>query len=233
MNSGYGQFCPVAKSAEVLGERWTVLIIRELCIDRQSFSNLRKGLPLISPTLLSSRLKSLERHRVINREKTPEGIFYSLTVAGEELKPVIMALGVWGQRWARSDLSRKDLDPSLLMWDMHRNMDLSYFPEERRVLHFVFLDYDMGMRFWWLVVEQGNVDICLKDPGYEPDLYIETELKTLTGVWIGDMTVTSALNRKLINLSGDRELKQSFSHWLGRSVFAEHGPACDESISTT
>jgi len=226
MKSGYGQFCPVAKSAEVLGERWTVLIIRELCVNRQSFSNLRKGLPLISPTLLSNRLKSLERQGVIEREKTTAGIFYHLTAAGEELKPIIMALGIWGQRWARSDLSRQDLDPSLLMWDMHRNIDLSFFPEERRVLHFVFLDYDIGMRFWWLVVEKGNVDICLKAPGYEPDLYIETELKTLTEVWIGDKTVTSALNQKLIRLSGNRELKGSFSHWLGKSLFAEHGPAC-------
>ncbi len=124
---GYGQFCPVAKATELLGEKWTPLIVRELLCSEQSFNTLRKGVPLMSPSLLSSRLKTLEAAGVIVREKSDRGVSYRLTEAGEELRPIIEQLGVWGQRWARSDLSREDLDPSLLMWDMHRNIDTSYF----------------------------------------------------------------------------------------------------------
>ena len=179
---GYGQFCPVAKATEVLGEKWTPLIVRELLSDDQSFNSLRKGVPLMSPSLLSSRLKSLEAAGVIDRLKTGKGVVYSLTPAGEELRPIVEALGVWGQRWARSDLSRKDLDPSLLMWDMHRRIDTSYFPGERTVLRFEYVDYPSKMRLWWLVITDDGVDICLKDPGYDVDLYVQTRLKTMTRI---------------------------------------------------
>ncbi|MEH6578543.1 MAG: winged helix-turn-helix transcriptional regulator [Amphritea sp.] len=223
--SGYGQFCPVAKSAEVLGQPWTMLIIRELCCDDQSFTNLRNGLPLISPSLLSSRLKSLERQQVISRNCTAGGVYYSLTTAGEELRPVIQALGVWGQRWVRSDMSKKDLDPTLLMWDIHRNIDTSYFPEQRTVIHFKFLDYAVALRFWWLIVEHGHVDICLKDPGYEANLYIDTPLKIMTEVWMGDLSVIQAIKDKSIQLAGDEKLKRSFKEWIGKSIFADYPPA--------
>lgn len=229
--SGYGQFCPVAKSMEVLGERWTLLIIRELCVDDQSFSSLRKGLPLISPTLLSSRLKSLERQGVLCRKKTTQGVSYSLTEAGKELMPVIEALGIWGQRWVRSKMTKKDLDPTLLMWDIHRRIDIKYFPEERRVVHFVFLDYGLDMRFWWLVVENAKVDICLKDPGYEPNLLVETDLRTLTRVWMGDTTIGKELRCKSVRVSGDPELKVSFPDWLGTNVFSDQMPAQPARVS--
>ena len=186
---GFGQFCPVAKATEVLGEKWTPLIIRELITDDQSFNDLRKGVPLISPSLLSSRLKSLEHCGIIERNKTDKGVIYSVTEAGEELRPVIEQLGVWGQRWARSDMSKKDLDPSLLMWDAHRRIDTAYFPDERSVLRFEFVDYPSKLRLWWLVIADGEVDICLKDPGHEVTLYIQSTLKTMTQVWMGDMSV--------------------------------------------
>ena len=222
---GYGQFCPVAKATEVLGEKWTPLIIRELLSDDQSFNSLRKGVPLMSPSLLSSRLKSLEAAGVIDRLKTDKGVMYSLTPAGEELRPIVEALGVWGQRWARSDLSRKDLDPSLLMWDMHRRIDTSYFPEGRTVLRFEYVDYPSKMRLWWLVVTDDGVDICLKDPGYEVDLFVQTRLKTMTQIWIGDMSVSKARREKLLNLSGSTALKNSMPSWLGRSLLAGVAPA--------
>ena len=116
---GYGQFCPVAKATELLGERWTPLIIRELMCDVQSFNSLRNGVPLMSPSLLSSRLKTLEAAGVVSRDKTDRGVQYSLTSAGEEISPIIMQLGVWGQRWARSDPSKDDIDPGILMWELH------------------------------------------------------------------------------------------------------------------
>lgn len=222
---GYGQFCPVAKATELLGERWTPLIVRELLCDSQSFNSLRKGVPLMSPSLLSSRLKTLESAGVIDRKKTEQGVLYSLTDGGEELRPIIEQLGVWGQRWARSDLSRKDLDPSLLMWDMHRNIDTAFFGEDRKVLRFEFVDYPSKMRLWWLVVTGGNVDICLKDPGHDVDLFVQGRLKTLTQIWVGDLTVPKAKREKLMLVTGDSALNKSMASWIGCSPLAVIGPA--------
>ncbi len=222
---GFGQFCPVAKATEVLGEKWTPLIIRELITDDQSFNDLRKGVPLISPSLLSARLKSLEHCGVIERNKTNKGVMYSLTEAGEELRPVIEQLGVWGQRWARSDMSKKDLDPSLLMWDAHRRIDTAYFPDERSVLRFEFVDYPSKLRLWWLVIADGEVDICLKDPGHEVTLYIQSTLKTMTQIWMGDLSVAKARRDKLLHLNGDAEIKKTMASWITCSVFADINPA--------
>lgn len=222
---GYGQFCPVAKATEVLGEKWTTLIIRELLADEQTFNTLRKGVPLMSPSLLSSRLKSLEVAGVVDRTKSDRGVVYSLTAAGEELRPVIEQLGVWGQRWVRSDMSKEDLDPSLLMWDMHRRIDTSYFADERTVLRFEYVDYAAKMRLWWLIIDDGAVDICLKDPGHEVDLFVKTRLKTMTQIWMGDMSVAKARREKLLHLSGNRMLKDAMPKWIGRSSLAGVAPA--------
>ena len=222
---GYGQFCPVAKATEVLGEKWTPLIIRELLSAEQSFNTLRKGVPLMSPTLLSSRLKTLEAAGIIDRQKTDRGVMYSLTPAGGELRPIVEQLGVWGQRWVRSDMSKKDLDPSLLMWDMHRRIDTSYFQEGRTVLRFEYVDYPSKMRLWWLVIDDEGVDICLKDPGYEVDLFVQAQLKTMTQIWMGDISLSKARREKLLNLSGNTELKNSMPQWIGRSLLAGIAPA--------
>lgn len=222
---GYGQFCPVAKATEVLGERWTPLIIRELLSGEQSFNALRKGVPLMSPSLLSSRLKSLEATGVIRREKTGRGVTYSLTDGGEELRSIIEQLGVWGQRWARSDMSKKDLDPSLLMWDMHRRIDTSYFGDERTVLRFEFVDYPAKMRLWWLVVTGTEVDICLKDPGHDVDLLIQSTLKTMTQIWMGDLSVTRARREGLLRVTGNSVLNRSMTSWIGCSSLAAVKPA--------
>ena len=222
---GYGQFCPIAKASEVLGERWTNLVIRELIAGSENFNDLRRGLPLISPSLLSARLKSLEHAGVVKRVQKGKGVSYSLTKAGEELKPIIMQLGVWGHRWARSDLSAQDLDPSLLMWDIHRNLDAGFFSAERTVLLFEFRDYTSKYRRWWLVIKDDDVDVCLKDPGYEVNLRIFTDLKTMTGVWMGDLSLGQALRSKLITVTGAADLRRSMSTWLGTNYFADVKPA--------
>ncbi len=222
---GYGQFCPVAKATEVLGEKWTPLIIRELITDDQSFNSLRKGVPLMSPSLLSSRLKSLESSGVIERNKTDKGVIYSLTSAGEEIGPIIEQLGVWGQRWARSDLNKKDLDPSLLMWDAHRRIDTSHFPDERTVIRFEFVDYPSKLRLWWLVVTGDEVDICLKDPGHEVNLFIQSTLRTMTQIWVGDLSINKARRDKLLHLTGETALRDSMSSWIGCSSLAHIKPA--------
>lgn len=223
----YGQFCPVAKAAEILGERWTPLIIRELLCHPQSFNELRNGLPLISPTLLSNRLKTLEHRGVIRRECLEKGVAYCVTDAGEELRTVITEMGVWGQRWARSNLAREDLDPTLLMWDIHRRLDIKHLPAGRTVIRFEFDDCPPATRFWWLVVENGEVDVCLKDPGYDIDLLIHSPLNAMTGVWMGDRSLHEELKSHTIRLAGDTALKESLPDWFLLNVFSGVRPAID------
>ena len=223
--SSYGQFCPIAKASEILGERWTHLIIRELGAGSETFNDLRKGLPLISPSLLSSRLKSLEAAGVVARTETERGIRYTLSEAGRELKPIILQVGVWGHRWVRSKLSPEDLDPSLLMWDIHRTINADYFGTERTVLHFEFSDYAARFRRWWLVVKGGEVDVCMKDPGYEVDLEVLTDLRTLTAVWMGDVGLGRTLRDRRIRLTGRTRLKRDIAAWLGTNYFADVKPA--------
>jgi DNA-binding HxlR family transcriptional regulator len=218
---GYGQFCPIAKASEVLGERWTHLVIRELGAGSDAFNDLRRGLPLMSPSLLSARLKSLEAAGVVNRQESHGQVRYTLTEAGRELKPILLAMGTWGQRWARSKLDKRDLDPSLLMWDIHRTMNGKYFGEGRTVLLFEFSDYAAKFKRWWLVIEDGDIDVCMKDPGHEVDLQLVASLRTLTAVWMGDMVIGQAIRSRLIKLSGPTRLKRDISTWLGTNYFAD------------
>lgn len=222
---GYGQFCPIAKASEVLGERWTHLVIRELGVGTDTFNDLRKGLPLMSPSLLSTRLKSLEGTGVVERTENSGNVRYNLTEAGKELMPIILQLGTWGHRWVRSDLSQEDLDPSLLVWDIHRNLDASFFKGERSVIKIVFSDYTSKFRNWWLVIRDGDVDVCLKDPGYEVDLTISSTLKTLTGIWMGDSTIMKSMRDKSVTVEGASHLKKNIAVWLGGSYYADVKPA--------
>ena len=223
--SGYGHVCPIAKASEILGERWTHLIIRELGAGSETFNDLRKGLPLISPSLLSSRLKSLQAAGVVTRTETEKGIRYTLSEAGCELKRIILQVGIWGHRWARSKLSPEDLDPSLLMWDIHRTMNADYFGTRRTILYFEFSDFAAKFRRWWLVVRDGEVDVCMKDPGHDVDLEVVTDVRTLTGVWMGDAGLGQALRDRRIRLTGQTQLKRDISNWLGRNYFADINPA--------
>jgi DNA-binding HxlR family transcriptional regulator len=222
---GYGQFCPIAKASEVLGERWTHLVIREIGVGSESFNDLRKGVPLMSPSLLSTRLKSLESAGVILRESNNGNVRYRLTKAGEELMPIILQLGTWGHRWVRSDLSDDDLDPGLLIWDMHRGLNTDYFTAERTVLKIEFTDMKSNKRFWWLVIRDGDVDVCVKDPGYDVDLVISSDLKTLTAVWMGDTTIMKALRENQVTVTGATALRNNIAAWLGSSYYADVKPA--------
>ena len=216
----YGQFCPVAKAMEVIGERWTMLIIRELIGGSLSFNNIRNGVPLMSPSLLSARLKMLERAGIIDRRKTGDGILYSLTEAGRELKPIIMQMGMWGQRWARSDMSKGDLDPRILMWDIQRRIDTSLLPDKRVVLLFEFTNYTSKLRRWWLVIKDRTADICLKDPGYEVDLQLISDLRTMSQIWMGDLSLNKAKQQQQLKFTGNTALKRSISKWFTLNAFA-------------
>lgn len=218
---GYGQFCPIAKASEVLGERWTNLVIRELGAGSNTFNDLRKGLPLMSPSLLSTRLKSLETGGVVERKENKGHVRYTLTKAGDELFPLILQLGTWGHRWVRSDLSKDDLDPSLLIWDIHRNINVEFFKGERTTINFEFTDYVSKYRYWWIVIKDGDVDVCLKDPGYEIDLNISTDLKTLTAIWMGDTTIMKCMREKIVDITGSSYLKKNIAVWLGTNYYAD------------
>src|SRR5262245_38143531 len=219
---GYGQYCPIAKAAEILTERWTLLVLRELLFGSRRFTDLRKGVPLMSPTLLSKRLKFLEEMGVIERHRSPsgKGWEYQPTEAGKDIQPVVKMLGVWGQRWVRSRLKRDELDPGLLMWDIRRCTDAKLFPSRRTVVQFEFSDAAPSKRRWWLVVsDKDGVDLCLTDPGFEVDLYIFTDLRTMTALWTGDMPLRHAFDADRIELDGPAELRRCLHSWLQRSPF--------------
>jgi DNA-binding HxlR family transcriptional regulator len=218
----YGQFCPVAMAAEIICSRWTALILRELLCGTTRFNDLRRGVPLMSPTLLSKRLKELADAGVV--AVTPTGqrgvVEYRLTEAGEDLRGVVMSLGAWGQRWIESSLSLKNLDPSLLMWDMRRNLMASLLPERRCNVKFTYPELGGQRKSWWLVIEGGKVDLCSVDPGYDVDLYVTSSLHSMTAVWMGVSTLNAEIEAGAIVLTGDRAVARSMHKWLGLSPFA-------------
>ena len=220
--AGYKQFCPVAMAAEILCTRWTVLLLRELLAGSTRFNDLRRGVPKMSPSLLAQRLRELESAGIIQRKpvKSERGIFeYQLTEAGTELRPLVEAMGVWGQRWVESQLSLRNLDPSLLMWDMRRNLNPTPLPARRVVIQFLYADLPASKQNWWLVVDpDADVDLCMVDPGFEVDLYVSTDLRTMTGIWMGLTTV--AKERDRLTLDGDQRLARKMQTWLGLSPFA-------------
>ena len=219
---GYGQFCPVSMASEILCSRWTTLVVREMLCGSTRFNDLRRGVPKMSPALLSKRLKELERAGVIRTERQPNGLAeYRLSEAGEELRPIIMGLGNWAQHWMESRLSLKNLDPSLLMWDMRRSLDLHLLPSHRCTIQFLYPELSMAQKSWWLVVDAGKVDICNFDPGYELDLLVRTSLRVMTAIWMGLTTVKREAEGGNLNVSGDPALAQTIHQWLGLSAFAK------------
>jgi DNA-binding HxlR family transcriptional regulator len=221
--SGYGQFCPVAMAAEIICSRWTALILRELLCGTTRFNDLRRGVPRMSPTLLSKRLKELEEAGVVETVGSSErkANEYRLTRAGEELRSIVMGLGAWGQRWVESKLSLKNLDPSLLMWDMRRRLNPTPLPPGRCTLKFHFPEARAGHQNWWLVIENGKVDLCGFDPGYEVNLYVTAQLKAMTAIWMGVSSVKQQLASGRLELLGDKNVARAMEQWLGLSVFAK------------
>lgn len=177
----------------------------------------------MSPTLLSQRLKELELAGIVERRalRSEKGVFeYHLTEAGKDLRAVVEAMGFWGQKWIETRQSLRNLDPSLLMWDMRRNLDPSPLPRRRVVIEFLYEELPASKRSWWLVIEpQGEVDLCWSDPGFTVDLYVTTDLSTMTSVWMGVTTIAKEVER--FTFTGDKEIASSIQGWLGLSPFAK------------
>lgn len=219
----YGQFCPIAMASEIVCSRWTALVLREMMCGSTHFNDLRRGLPRMSPTLLSKRLKGLEQAGVILQRRSDQGgnAEYELTESGKDLRGVIMSLGLWGHRWIESSISLKNLDPSLLMWDMRRNIVPALLPDRRCIVHFIYPELSAGRKLWWLVIEDGKVDLCYVDPGYDVDLYVRGSLRSMTSVWMGVTSLKAEIEDGNITLTGDRAVASSMGEWLGLSPFAK------------
>jgi DNA-binding HxlR family transcriptional regulator len=221
-NRGYGQFCPVAKAAEVFAERWTPLVLRELISGSSRFSELQRGVPLMSPSLLSRRLRELEDAGVVEKRKgRGRGFEYHLTEAGEGLRLVVLSLGEWGHRWARSEVTEEDLDAGLLMWDVRRRVDLSAAPPAGTVVLFDISGVPRAQRRYWLFFErEDEVELCLRPPGHDVDLTVETDIRTLVDVWMGHVALKAAVRDGSLVLTGPRSLVRGFPGWFALSVFA-------------
>ncbi|WP_227466995.1 winged helix-turn-helix transcriptional regulator [Nocardioides lijunqiniae] len=217
--STYGQFCPVAKAMEVLDERWTLLVVRELLAGSSHFNELRRGVPRMSPALLSKRLRTLERAGVVRRTEQGGRTSYALTESGRELRVVVEALGVWGVRWV-GELGAEDLDPHLLLWDIRRTVPLDAWPRSRTVLAIEFDDVDPRAARWWIVVSGDEVDVCDYDPGFEVTATLHTGLRTLTRLWRGDLEWAQLLAGGGCRVDGPSAVRREIPRWLGRSTLA-------------
>ena len=219
---GYGQFCPIAKACEALGERWTMLLIRELLCGSRRYNDFKRGLPLISPTMLSQRLSTLLERGLIERKRSNDqkSWEYHLTQAGRELEPIVMGLGEWGARWVRSQMSKNDLSVELLMWDMRRTINCAALPQRRIVLHFEFKDLDKKFNNWWMLAENNVVDLCIDDPGFDSDVTFVSDLRTMTQLWLGDTTLSEARSSGKLDVSGSSTLTRNIPKWLVFSGFS-------------
>lgn len=228
MARGYGQFCPVAKAAEIFCERWNALLLRELGTGAYRFSELQRGVPLMSPSMLSRRLKELEREGIVERRENPAGTAptYHLTQAGREFVPVVEALGVWGQRWSRRQLAEDEVDFRLLLWDMERTVAPAAFGDARTVVQLEFTDLRPPKRLWWFVNQPGvGAELCLNEPGFEVDLYLAATVADMIYVWRGDVPLRRALADERLTVHGPRRLVRRLADWLNLGPFAAIPPA--------
>jgi len=219
----YGQFCPVAKAAELFCERWTPLIVRDLAAGATRFSELRRGVPLMSPTLLSRRLKQLEAEGVVERRQAAKGrgATYHLTETGEEFIPLVEALGVWGQRWSRRQLAENEIDLGLLIWSLERSVDATAFGTARTVVRLQFTDQPPGKSLWWFVNHHDACELCLNDPGFDVDLYLACTLADMIYIIRGDLTIARAIASGRLETIGSASARRRLPAWLNLSPLAQ------------
>lgn len=218
----YGQFCPVAKAAQLFCRRWTPLIVRDLSAGPLRFSDIQRGVPLMSPALLSRRLRELVLEGVVvrHREQGKRATTYRLSPSGEELVPLVVLLGTWGQRFTRRDLAADEVDLGLFLWAFQRSVDRTAFGARRTVIRLDVAGQPRGKRRWWFVNDPGSLDLCLEDPGHEVDLYIAASLQDLIRLWRGDLELAEAIARGRLAVDGPSPLRRAFRAWFGVSVLA-------------
>ncbi|MBI4564658.1 MAG: transcriptional regulator [Planctomycetes bacterium] len=212
---GYGQLCPMALAAEIVAERWTPLVIREVLLGSRRFNDIRRGVPLMSPTILAQRLRKLERAGIVRRRNADGRIEYRPTEAGQALQPVILSLADWGRRFVRTRVRPGDVDVAHLMWEIRRKIVARALPPRRVLVHFLLRDAAAAKRSWWILVAGGEVELCLQHPGYEVDASVETDVATLTRLWLGEIDAASALASGRIRIEGAPAIARSFPRWIG------------------
>ena len=220
----YNQFCPIAKACEILEPRWTLLILCEMWSGSSRFNEIRRGVPGMSPTLFSKRLKELEAKGIIARQLIPGSTQYNyiITQIGNELGPILFALGQWAHKHVEADVTLECLDAGLLMWNMRRNIDCSAIKTSKTVIQFMLTEGQSSAENYWLIVKSGcDVDMCMKNPGFDVDLYIKADLKALTSVWMGLSELQHEINQQKIILLGNQPLANSIDRWMIRSKFAQ------------
>ena len=227
MREGFGQFCPIAVACEVFSKRWTPILLRELFAGSQHFNEIHRCIPLMSRALLAQRLRELEAAGVIASVADPEhgaaGRAWRLTPAGEEFRPVLEALGAWGQRWTLP-VRDENLDAGLLMWNIRRRLATDRLPDHRVVVEFDYRGLPpsyRGARRFWLLLERPSAEVCLHDPGLGVDLIVEADTAAMVRVWLGHVTFADALRDAQIHLRGTPELARQFPSWLLLSHFAK------------
>ena len=224
----YKQFCPVSKASEILGERWTLLIVRELLMGAHRFTEVQRGLTQISPTVLTRRLTELAENGLVVKRRIPgqRGHEYYLSQAGKELTPIIKALGDWGMKWARGQMADSDLDVELLMLYLERSIHPEKLIGSETIIRFNFRDLER-LNKWWLVVKGHDVDVCIEDPGKDVDIRFDVDLRTMIEIWMGDLSYRAAIRNGKLKLSGPAALIRNVTDWMSNSAFAE-APAAAE-----
>lgn len=222
----YNQFCPIAKAAEIFCARWTALILRDLGGGAKRFSEVQRGVPLASPSLLSQRLKQLQAEGVVEKRKADSnGATYHLTPAGEEFLPIVEALGIWGQRWSRRDLLEHEMDLGLLLWALEKDARPDCFAGQRVVIEMCLVDQPPNKQNWWFLNENGRCELCLSPPETSADIYVRVTLADIIRIWRGDIGYGRAESDGLIEVHASGHLRGKFRDWLAITSLADVKPA--------
>lgn len=217
----YNQFCPIAKAAEIFCERWTALILRDLGAGSRRFSELQRGVPLASPSLLSQRLKQLQAEGIIEKQHDGGVAMYHLTEAGKEFVPIVEALGIWGQRWSRRELAAHEMDLGLLLWALEQDANPACFDGRRTIIELRFPDQPSAKQTWWFLNEDTHCELCLSQPGADADIYVMVTLEDIIRIWRGDISLQTAEREELIEVHATQTMRAKFRQWLAVSSLAD------------
>ncbi len=213
-------------SADLLGDKWTLLLLREMFLGTTRFGRFQKAIPRMSPSILSKRLKSLEAAEIIIRKSVPTGqaAEYKLTRSGRELGPIIENMAVWGMRWRKRSIAAQDCDVGGFMWDFHRTLNTEALPDGETVI-LVQISDRTDLDTWWVIANGEAVDLCPKDPGHEVAVYLTATLANLVTLWLGDLSVREAVEAKTVFLDGPRHLVNTAQDWMAQSPLVGVPPA--------
>jgi DNA-binding HxlR family transcriptional regulator len=213
---GYGQYCPIARAAEILATRWTLIIVRNMLLGCETFGEIADGAPGIPRSLLSQRLRLLETHGVITRARNPQGrgFRYRLTDAGRDLHETCVVMGAWGTRWL--EMTAEELDPYVILWGLCRELDRrDLLPEHRLTVRFELRDGRARHRFW-LIAQRPEAEVCVKPPGYDEDLIVRTAADWLARWYTGEVSLGQGLHERRVDVTGPAPLIGTLADWGGR-----------------